>query len=975
MLNSCLYMLPLHSFFPSSLSWHLQCQLWNWHHYSHLCFFHYHSSYKFRNHRHIRIHFYANVAVDVGLMHSANSPSAAVIEEQPIQKSKQQSKGNNVYSNTFTSVATLLKGCTNITALKQVHASMLTSGLEQNNSLGAHLLSKYAMWGCINNARLVFDKMCNQNIFLWNVMIKEYVSNGLCEEALTLYHQMQQVGIQPDNYTFPIVLKACAGLSVLKEGKDIHDHILGAGFESNVFVENALMDMYAKCGSVDIARQLFDKMCQRDVVSWNAIIVGYAQNGDHNEALILFNQMQLADMKPNVVTLVSVLSASGRLAALQQGKWIHGYSIRCGFESNIFVGTALIDMYAKCGHIEFALQLFNKMSERNVVSWSAMIAGCAHNEHPNEALALFNQMQLSDVQPNPVTVVSVLQACAHLGALEQGKWVHDYITRNGFESNIFVGTALIDMYAKCGSIEIACQLFDAMSKRDIISWNAMIDGYAQNGRVNEALTLFHQMQLANLKPNIVTAVNVLQACTHLGALGQGKLIHGYVIKNGFELDAFVENSLIGMYAKSGNVEDAWKLFDKTCKRDVVSWNAMIAGYAQTGHANEALRLFHQMQLADVTSDSATLVSVLQACAHLAYLLQGKWIHGYIIRHGFEMDVSVGNSLVSMYAKCGSIDIARRLFDNMPQRNAVSWNAIIAGYGMHGHGEEALALFSQMQQKGMEPDCITFVCVLSACSHAGFLDEGWQYFDSMIQDYCITPRMEHYACMVDLLGRAGHLNVAQDFIKKMPFEPDASVLGALLGACRIHSNIELGEQVAERLFVLEPENAGFYVLLSNIYASAGRWDDAARVRTMMNERGVKKIPGWSLIEVNNKVHAFLVEDRSHPQSEKIYAILETLSGQMKEAGYVPNTNFVLHDVEEEVKEHMLCSHSEKLAIAFGLINTSPGTPIRIVKNLRVCGDCHTATKFISKIVRREIIVRDASRFHRFKDGLCSCGNYW
>jgi pentatricopeptide repeat protein len=301
--------------------------------------------------------------------------------------------------------------------------------------------------------------------------------------------------------------------------------------------------------------------------------------------------------------------------------------------------------------------------------------------------------------------------------------------------------------------------------------------------------------------------------------------------------------------------------------------------------------------------------------------------------------------------------------------------MITGYGMHGHGEEALALFHKMQKIGIKPDHVTFTCVLNACSHAGLVDEGRQYFNSMSQAFCVTPRVEHYACMVDLLGRAGCLDEAQTFIERMPLEPNAGVWGALLGACRIHGNIELGERVAKCLFNLEPENDGNYILLSNIYASSGRWDDVAKVRAKMKEKQVKRTPGRSLVEVKGRIHAFCVGDRSHPQSDQIYATLEILAGQMKEAGYIPNTNFTLHNVEEEVKENLLSSHSEKLAIAFGLINTSPGTPIQITKNLRVCDDCHTATKFICKIVSREIIMRDANRFHHFKDGLCSCGDYW
>eukprot|EP01018_Ginkgo_biloba_P018799 Gb_11545 [translate_table: standard] len=775
--------------------------------------------------------------------------------------------------NDFNTYASLLQACTNIKQLCQFHTHMLKTGLDQNIKLLTKLVNMYAIFGSMDDARLLFDKTDRPNVFLWTAMIRGYVSNGFCEEAVKLYRQIQMSGIQPDKFVFTSVIKACTVLSSLQEGMEIHGDIVRTGFEYDIIVGNSLLAMYAKCGAIEIARQIFDKMPARDVVSWSTMISGSVQNGRANEALILFNEMQLQGIKSDSVTITSLLPACAHLLALQQGKRIHGYILRNGFESDVIVGTALIDMYAKCGSIDGARRVFDTMSTRNVFSWSAMIACYAQSGYASETFTLFHQMQLQGIKPNSVTMVSLLRACFRL-TLQHGKWVHGYTIRSGFDSDVVVGTALVDMYANCGSLDMARRIFDKMSKRN-----------------------------------------------------------------------------------------------------VVSWSAMIAGYAHSGHANEALLLLNKMQLQDIKPDFVTMVSVLPACAQLSALQQGKRIHGYIIRNGFDLNIAVGNALVDMYAKCGNMDIARKWFDKMPEKDVVSWSAMIAGYGMHGHGEDALALFTQMQQKGMKPDHIIFISVLSACSHAGLVDEGWKYFNSMKQDYRITPRVEHYACMVDLLGRSGLLYEAHDFIKKMPLEPNAAVWAALLGACRIYSNIELGELVAECLFELEPENAACYVLLSNIYADAGRWEDVAKVRIMMKDRGLKKIPGCSYIEVNNRVYSFLVGDRLHPQSEKIYSMLATLAGQMKEAGYAPNTDFVLHDVEEEVKEHMLGSHSEKLAIAFGLISTSPGTPIRITKNLRVCCDCHSATKFISKIVNREIIVRDANRFHLFKDGLCSCGDYW
>lgn len=408
--------------------------------------------------------------------------------------------------------------------------------------------------------------------------------------------------------------------------------------------------------------------------------------------------------------------------------------------------------------------------------------------------------------------------------------------------------------------------------------------------------LYHQMQLAGVKPNLATVVTVLPACAHLSSLQQGKRFHSYIIRSGLDSHVSVANSLIDMYCKCKDIEAAHILFYEMPKRDVVSWSVMISGYAQSGLGREALRLFCQMRLTDIKPNSATIISVLPACAQLAGLHQGKCIHASIIRNGFDSDISVGTALLTMYAKCGSIELARRLFEKMRVRDVVSWSAMITGYGMHGYSEEAIMLFSDMKREGMKPDHVTFIGVLSACSHTGLVDKGWQYFDSMKREYFITPRVEHYACMVDLLGRAGQLDEAYNFIKRMPVEPDASVWGSLLGACRIHRNIELVKCVSEHLIELEPENIGNYVLLSNIYAASGRWDDVAKVRTILKGKGLKKSPGCSWIEVKNQVHAFISGDRSHPESEKIYAMLDSLTMQIKGAGYFPDASLALHDGE-------------------------------------------------------------------------------
>eukprot|EP01018_Ginkgo_biloba_P036812 Gb_09741 [translate_table: standard] len=909
---------------------------------------------------------------------------------------------------TFSSIVT---ACARLSAMergKQVHACIIKTSLQSHVFVGSALVDMYAKFGSIEDAFAVFDGIFERNVVSWNAIIGGCMQCGNGEEALKLFCEMQQAGMTPDQFTFASVLRVCARQLALREGKRIHSRTIKSGFERDVVLSAALLDMYAKCKSVEDARQVFDEMYEKDLVSWNAMIAGYTQNGHWKAALVLFYQLQQGGIEADQFTFASILTACANLVALEEGKQLHAYTIRKGCESDVVLESALIDMYAKCGSIRNARHVFNNMSQRNVVAWNAMITGYTENGDGEKALTIFHQMQQLGMKPDQFTFAVLLSLCAVLRSLEWGKEVHAHIVRSEFQSHIILETTLVGMYAKCGSLKDARQILDKMIEKNAFSWNTMIVGYTQNGYGAEALTLFHQMQLVGIKPDHFAIASVLNACAGLVALEQGKQVHALVIKGGFESHVVLGSSLVDMYAKCGNIENARHVFDKMfvkhialwnimirgygtsneCRRvedahhvfdtvsgNVISWNAMISAYAQHGYGEEALELLNQMQKAGMTPNQFTFASILKVSANVAALELGRQVHAYIVRYGFVLDVVLGSALVDMYAKCGSIESACLVFTKMPERNVITWNTMIAGYGKHGYGKEAIQLFEQMQQSNMKPNHITFLSIISACSHAGLVDEGWHYFDSMTQNYCILPTAEHYACVVDLLGRAGRMDEVHDFINKMSFEPNAALWGALLGACRIHMDIELGRLAAERLFELDPKNPGNYVVLSNIYAVAGRWEDVAKVRKMMKDRGVKKEPGCSWIEVNKQVHTFLVGDRSHSQTEEIYATLKRLDWQMKEMGYVPDTNFVLHNVKEEQKEHMLCHHSEKLAIVFGLINTPPGAPIRVNKNIRVCGNCHTAIKFISIIIKREIVVRDVNRFHHFKEGLCSCGDYW
>eukprot|EP01018_Ginkgo_biloba_P034530 Gb_22891 [translate_table: standard] len=624
-------------------------------------------------------------------------------------------------------------------------------------------------------------------------------------------------------------------------------------------------------------------------VNQKNLIGGFAQNGNGEEALTQFYQMQKAGIQPNQFTFASVISACANLAAIDRGYAQNGHVEEASIffqkmpERNVVSWTAMIAGYAQNGYVDQALKLFQNMPERNVVSWNAMLAGYVQNGHGEEALNLFRQMQLECTKPNSKTFAIVLPTCANFAALEQGQEVHEIIIRSGFQSDVFVGSALIDMYAKCGTIETARYIFDnlpqrdvvswntmiagyvqighfddalklfqKMPERDVISWNAIIVGYAQNGNIDEALKLFHKMP----ERNVVSWTAMIGGYTQIGHLDEALQLFQKMP----DRDVISWNVMIAGYAHNGRLHEAVQLFHKMPKRDGVSWNSMIAGYAQNGNAEEALKLFRQMQIAGVQPNSETFIIVLPVCANFAALEQGKEVHEVIIRSGFQFNVFVGSALVDMYAKCGSIENACMLFEQMPQRDTVSWNAMIGGYAIHGCAKEALQLFEQMQQLGTNLDDITFLGVLSACCHAGLVEEGWQCFDCMSQYYCIKPAMEHYCCMVDLLGRAGRLDEAHDFINKMPIKPDASVWMSLLGACRIHMNIELGERVAECLFEMDPKNAAPYVLLSNIYAAVHRWDDVEKARNMMKDRRVDKRPGCSWIEVNKQVYTFVIGDR-------------------------------------------------------------------------------------------------------------------
>ncbi|KAK7311303.1 hypothetical protein RJT34_09349 [Clitoria ternatea] len=629
--------------------------------------------------------------------------------------------------------------------------------------------------------------------------------------------------------------------------------------------------------------------------------------------------------------------------------------------------------------------MFGKYVDKtSVSSWNSVISDLARSGDSVEALSAFCSMRKLSLHPNRSTFPCAIKSCSALFDLRSGMQTHQQAFVFGFGSDLFVSSALIDMYSKCGHLEDARAMFDEIPDRNVVSWTSMIAGYVQNDRAKDAICLFKELLVEESgsfgrEEGFVDSVLVgsfVSACSRVCLKSVTEGVHGFVIKSGFERCVGVGNTLMDAYAKCGEMGVSRKVFDGMDENDVYSWNSMIAEYAQNGLSAEAFSVFRDMvNGSKVRYNAVTLSTVLLACANSGALQYGKSIHDQVIKMDLEENMFVGTSIVDMYCKCGRVEMARKAFVRMKEKNVKSWTALVAGYGMHGRAKEAMEVFYKMIRSGVKPNYITFVSVLASCSHAGMLKEGWHWFNRMKCEFNVEPGIEHYSCMVDLLGRAGYLEAAYGLIQEMNVRPDFIIWGSLLGACRIHKNVELGEISARKLFELDPSNCGYYVLLSNIYADAGRWDDVERMRILMKNHGLLKTPGFSIVELKGRIHVFLVGDKEHPQHEKIYEYLDILNVKLQEVGYMPNVSSVPHDVDEEEKGMVLRVHSEKLAVAFGIMNSVPGSTIQIIKNLRICSDCHIAIKLISKAVSREIVVRDSKRFHHFKDGLCSCGDYW
>ncbi|KAJ6802675.1 pentatricopeptide repeat-containing protein [Iris pallida] len=763
------------------------------------------------------------------------------------------------------------------------------------------MISGHANNGRIDIARSLFLQMPVRDAISWNSIISGHLHNGDPDESLYLFSKMASSGSSPDRATFAIVLKSCSLLEEYEAGVQVHGMVVKTGIVSDVVTGSALVDMYAKCRKLGDSVSFFRDMPERNWVSWGALIGGCVQNERFVDGLELFLEMQREGVGVSQSLYASVFRACAGLSCLRLGSQFHGHALKNNYSRDVVVGTAILDMYAKGNNLDGAMRVFQWLPKRTLQTWNAIVVGFVRNGQGEGAMELFQAMNRSDVGVDEISLSGVLSACAEANGYLQGLQLHCLAIKTGIILNICVNNAVLDMYGKCGALAEACNVFEEMRQRDAVSWNAIITALEQNEQYEETLMHFNQMLRCGMKADDFTYGSVLKACAGLCSLDFGIKVHSKIIKSELGLDSFIGSALVDMYCKCGMMEDAQKLHDRIQKRTLVSWNAIISGFSFLKQSEEAQSFFSRMLGMGLKPDNFTYATVLDTCANLAMAGLGKQIHAQIIKLKLQKDVFISSTLVDMYAKCGNMQDSFLMFEKMVEKDFVSWNVLICGYAQHGLGMEALKVFERMQFEKVRPNHATFVGVLRACAHVGLVDEGIFYFNSMVHNYQLEPQLEHYSCMVDIVGRSKGVYEALNLINGMPYEADAVTWRTLLSVCKIHRNVDVAEVAAARILQLDPEDSSAYILLSNIYADAGRWGEVSQLRRIMRQSGLKKEPGCSWIEVMSEMHAFLVGDKAHPKFTEIYNRLDELYGEMKLAGYVPDVEFFRDDEEEENQE--------------------------------------------------------------------------
>ncbi|KAK2992362.1 hypothetical protein RJ640_009873 [Escallonia rubra] len=735
------------------------------------------------------------------------------------------------------------------------------------------------------------------------------------DEAILLYGRMRSRSSQCDPYTYSSTLKACADSRQLHIGKAVHCHIVRSHLHPSRIVCNSLLNMYVSCLSLnddeagftehslsryDIVPKVFDTMPKRNVVAWNTIISWYVKINKFEEALLQFIMMMKTGIKPTVVSFVNVFPGISRMGNARIANGLYGLLLKLGsdYVDDMFAVSSAVFMYAELACLKFARKVFDNSLERNTEVWNTMIAGYVQNNHPAEALDLFLQALESQdsVVLDDVTFLSALTAASQLQQLKFSEQLHGYLIKNSLAVSVILLNAIIVMYSRCNSIETSFKVFNAMLERDNVSWNTMVSALVQNGLDDEGLMLVYEMQKQGFAIDSVTLTALLSAASNLRNQEIGKQTHAYLLRHAIQFVG-MDSYLIDMYAKSGLIEAAQRLFERNCARDrdQATWNAMIAGNTQNRLIEEAFMVFGQMLEQNVPPNAVTLASILPACSPALSTDLAKQLHAFSVRSSLDKNVFVVSALVDVYSKLGSLVYAEKVFATFPEKNSVTYTNMILAYGQHGMGGKALEVFHSMRPCGVNPDPITIVAVLSACSYTGLVDEGLQIFESMEREYRSRPSLEHYCCVVDMLGRVGRLVEAYEFVQELGEDGNKlGIWGSLLAACRVHGEFELGKTIAKRLLEMEEgkSSAGYHVLLSNIYAEEGNWEYVKKIRKGMSEKGLAKEAGCSWIDIAGYLNCFISRDRKHPQYYEIYVTLDELAIKMKKDGYRPCLDFNL-----------------------------------------------------------------------------------
>lgn len=725
----------------------------------------------------------------------------------------------------------------------------------------------------------------SHDVTLWNSMLDGFFKFGKIEQGIVHFRRMQLSGVKPDRYSLSILLGAFgSNLDIqFQSGKQIHGCIIRNLFQDDPYLVTALIEMYSNYGRLMEAWCVFDRLEDKKtaIVAWNAMINAFYENGWLRSSLELYSFAKYEGCKLTNSTISSALVACSRVEEeLEFGRQVHCDSVKVGFEDESYVCTSLLTMYAKCGSVECAKEVFDSVIDKKVEIWNSMISAYVGNGKEYEALELYHQMRLNAVPSDSFSISNILVSCSMIGLYDYGRTLHAELIKRPTYNNVEVQSSLLCMYSKCGNLEDAIEVFNRMEKRDMVAWGAMISAYGQNQKIEDAVNLFKAMEWDGIKSDPNTVASILSISGELGSVYFVLCFHGFVIKRGLESDSFLGTSLMNVYTKYGQPESVEKVFCNVYHKNLVVWNCLISCYCQNGLSDLSISLLPQIIQHGLYPDSVSITTLLLAISSVAAaLLKGKAIHGFQIRHEIPCDIQVENAVIDMYMKCGALKYARGMFKNMSERNLVTWNTMIGGYGSHGDCLEAINLFNQMKTSAISPDDVTFLSLLSSCNHAGLIGEGLFLFHLM-REYKIEPRMEHYINIVDLLGRAGFLSDAYGVVKDMPIQPDQGIWLSLLSACRLNRNVEIGEIAAHNLLKMDPNKGSNYIQVLNLYVETGSLEKAAKLRAWMRQKGLQKMPGCSWIEVKSKVDVFFSGDTSSIKTIEMHEVLRNLMCIMK-----------------------------------------------------------------------------------------------